>query len=165
MNNLEQMIQAVTTAYRADVGSTGEAFGLHDGEWLAIASLVSQARLVPAAERQELLERAVQLSQTLLGAALLRQATDFEWDASKLVAADSILVLSDHIFESGALHLARTVVDALLEADESLTPLQRGRALAKRARIDARLGRLDEAADQYRQVGRLGRRAESTELR
>ena len=44
------MIHAITTAYRADVGDSGEAFGPHDDEWLAIASLVSQARLMPAAD-------------------------------------------------------------------------------------------------------------------
>ena len=159
------MIHAITTAYRADVGDSGEAFGPHDDEWLAIASLVSQARLMPAAEHHELLERAMRLSQTLLGAALVRQAADFDWDPAKLIAAESILALSDHIYESGALHLARALIDALLEADASLTPLERGRALAKRARIDGRLGRIEEAADQYRDVARLGRSADNAELR
>jgi len=159
------VIHDVTTAYRADVGANRATLGGHDHEWLAIASLVSQACLMPAAERRELLERAVHLSHTLLDAAVLRQAADFEYDPSSLVAAESILVVSDHIFQSGALHLARAMIDALLEADTSLTPLQRGRALGKRARIDGRLGRIDEAADQYRDVARLGRRLESAELR
>jgi tetratricopeptide (TPR) repeat protein len=159
------VIHAVTTAYRADVGAHGDAFGLHDDQWIAIATLVAQAGLMPPSERQELLARAVDLSQPLLGTALSRQSTDFEWDPSRPLAADSILVVSDHIFQSGALHLARATIDALLEADPSLTPLQRGRALAKRARIDGRLGRIEEAGDQYKEVTRLGRRAGIAELR
>jgi tetratricopeptide (TPR) repeat protein len=159
------VIHAVTTAYRADVGAHGDAFGLHDDQWIAIATLVAQAGLMPPAERQELLAKAVDLSQPLLGTALSRQSTDFEWEPSPPIAADSILVVSDHIFQSGALHLARATIDALLEADPSLTPLQRGRALAKRARIDGRLGRIDEAGDQYKEVTRLARRSGILELR
>ena len=159
------MIQAVTTAYRADVGAHGDPFGAHDDQWIAIASLLSQASLLPLSERQELLERAVDLSKPLLGTDLVRQCTDFEWDPSRPTAGESILVVSDHIYESGALNLARATIDALLEADTNLTPLHRGRALAKRARIDARLGRLDESADQYKEAARLARLFDIPELR
>lgn len=162
------MIHGITTAYRADISSRGNAFGPRDDEWLAIASLISQAHLVPDQDRQILLDHAVDFAERLLGADVVRRAADFEWgqpgDVDRM-RSESILILAEEIYQLGALHLARAVIDALLEVDSSLDVVHRGRILAKRARSDWRLGRMEEAADQYRMVARLGREARSAELR
>ena len=162
------VIHAVTTAYRADINANGGAFGPRDDQWLTVASLVSQACVVPKDERPLLLDDAVHLAEELLGGSVVREAADFEWGCSDHPArmpSESILILADDIYQSGALHLGRALLDALMEADASLDTVQRGRVLAKRARIDARLGRIPEAADQYREVTRLARHGGSAELR
>jgi tetratricopeptide (TPR) repeat protein len=57
------------------------------------------------------------------------------------------------------------LVSAFLEADTSLSILQRGRLVSRRARVDARLGYVEEASDQYGAVAQLGKEIDSAELR
>src|SRR5262249_50654249 len=47
----------------------------------------------------------------------------------------------------------------------SLSPVQRGRLLARRARILSRLGRMDGARDHFMTIERMGKEANSDELR
>lgn len=160
------VIQSATAAYRADAGTDGKAIGPGDGDWLVIASVLSHACIAPRAERDSLVRDAVAAARAVLREHETREATSSEWgSATDASAAEIILMLADVMYESGALHLTRVVLDGFLEADSSLGILDRGHLLARRARVDGRLGRLEEAADQYRTVSRLGKQIDSAELR
>lgn len=157
------MTHSPTAAYRADIGVAAKSFGADDDGWIAIASLLSQASALPADEGAELLGSARELARAAL---LARPATvETEWGSPGVGTNESFLIVADEMYQAGALHLARMVLDSVLRADRSLSALDSGRLLARRARADARLGRLEEAADQFRVVSRLAKQIDSSELR
>ena len=158
------MIQSATAAYRADIAPSSSPFGAHDGGWIAVASLLEQAVLVPGPERETTVSRAIELARQLLAESALPTGAVPEWGVDEPAASDPIVVLADRAYQAGAFHLGRAMLDALLDADPSLTPRQRGRVIGRRARIDSRLGRREEAADQFRELASQGRRLNVPEL-
>lgn len=153
-----------TTAYRADLSPRTQPFGADDGAWVMVANLLEQARSLTDADGRALVDEAIAVARASVGAESIERAAAQEWGSVERTPSEAVVLLADRAFEAGALHLARAIVDALLDADRTLTPVQRGRLLARRARADGRLGRLSEAADQYRDVERLGVEVDSAEL-
>ncbi len=151
-------------AYRADVNRESRPLrqGSHDGDWIAVTTLLEQAALVPGAAR--LIERAIEIACDCLGAGEIRRRSDREWRDNR-APAEAILILSDDAFDADAFNSAIAMLVALDRADPGLNPVLRGRLLARRARAVSRLGRLEEACDGFRAVERLGIEAASAELR
>lgn len=154
-----------TTAYRADLSERAGPFGPDDGAWVTVASLLEQARsLTDAAQARMLVAEATAVARDAVGRQAVERAGQQEWGTVERTPVEPIILLADQAFEAGALRLARAILDALLEADRTLGAVQRGRVIARRARADGRLGRMSEAADQYREVERLGGEVGSVEL-
>ena len=159
------MGKTATAAYRADLGSRDKPFGGVDGDWITVASVLQHASLVDEPARGELLREAVELATGIVGEAEVQRLAAREWQDRDRAESEAIIILSDTIHTAGALNLAATMLDALLDADTSLNVVQRGRILAKRARIDWKAGKLDEAADRYRNIESVGRRSKSAEVK
>jgi tetratricopeptide (TPR) repeat protein len=159
------VIQSATAAYRADLAATAKPFGPHDDSWITIATLLSQAGAVSEEQRGALVSAATELARAILTEVAAAQPSRSEWGSPDVGTCETVLILAEQMFEAGALHLTRVLLNAFLEADTSLTILQRGRLVSRRARADARLGHVEEAMDQYRAVARLGKQIDSAELR
>jgi tetratricopeptide (TPR) repeat protein len=159
------LAQSAATAYRADLGSREQPFGGVDGEWITVAAVLEHAALVGEPERTQLLRNAVTLATRLVGDAEVRRLAEREWQDRDRSESEAIVILADRIEAAGAFMLAGSVLDALLEADASLSSVQYGRVLARRARLEWKAGRLDNAADRYAYLESLGRRSKSAELR
>lgn len=159
------MIQSATAAYRADLAATAKPLGPDDDAWITIATLLSQACAVSDEPRAALVRNAAELARALLLERAAAHASRSEWGSADVGTCETVLILADHMFEAGALHLTRVALSAFLEADTSLSILQQGRLVSRRARVDARLGHVEEAMDQYRAVARLGKQIDSAELR
>jgi tetratricopeptide (TPR) repeat protein len=158
------LTKPATAAYRADLGVRDQPFGVADGDWITVATVLEHAALVDEPARGELLREAVRLATEIVGADEVQRLAEREWQDRDRSASEAIVVLADKIHNDGALDLAGSMYDALLSADSSLNIVQRGRILAKRARVEWKSGRRDDAADRYRHIEALGRRAKSSEL-
>jgi len=152
-------------AFRADSGRdvVPRPPGPRDGIWIAVTSLLEHAPLVPG-DAASLVARAAGMARDTLGDDFIRRRGDREWRDERW-PGDAILLLADDAYEADAFQTALSMLTALDRADSGLSPVQRGRLLARRARILARLGRLDDARDHFRAIWRLGKEASSTELR
>src|SRR5436190_6245738 len=159
------LAQSAASAYRADVGSRDQAFSGVDGEWITVASVLEHASLVAEPAKGELLHKAVGLAAGIVGQAEVQRLAAREWQDRDRGASEAIVILSDLVEAAGAFTLAAMLLDALLEADGSLTVVQRGRILARRARKEWKAGRLDDASERYRHIESLGRRSKSAELK
>lgn len=145
---------SATTAYRNDLAAHGQPFGAHDGDWLVVASLAEQRQL----------ESAWQHAAETLGGAELERLARREWNDA-WCDADALILLAAKLHDQGAYRLAAALLDATLGLIPSDEALRFGRTLAQRARTAYQSGELEVAEDQYRQVDRIGRQAESAELR
>jgi tetratricopeptide (TPR) repeat protein len=158
-----------TKSYRADATRDGVprrlATGMEAREsaWIAVTNLLEHAIVVPS-DAPALVRHATELARDVLGKDFVRRRGDREWPRDRW-PGDAILLLADDAHEADAFQTALALLTALDRADPELQPVHRGRVLARRARTIARLGRLDDARDHFRAVGRLGREAGSVELR
>jgi tetratricopeptide (TPR) repeat protein len=159
------LTKPATAAYRADLGARDQPFGRADGDWIAVATVLEHATLVDEPTRGELLREAVRLATEIVGADEVQRLAEREWQDRDRSASEAIVILADRVHSDGALNLAANIYDGLLDADASLTAVQRGRILAKRARVEWKSGRAEEAADRYRHIESLGRYSNSPELR
>jgi tetratricopeptide (TPR) repeat protein len=163
-----------TRAYRTDAtrggarrlasGAEGEG---REGSWIAVTNLLEHASLAERVEDGDPappLAAAIEIAREMLGDEVIRRRGDREWPNHRF-PADAVLLLSDEAYEADALQTALAMITALDGADRSLSPVQRGRVLARRARILSRLGRMDGARDHFIAIDRLGRQAKSDELR
>lgn len=163
MKDLRPMLKKSSiAAYRADREGAGAAFGGRDRAWLIVSSVLENATLVIESERLDVCRRAIALALTVMGEPL-------DWIGGgwpgELPAWEAVVRLADDAYESGALNLAETMLTALLQARENLGASETGLVVARLARVTSKLGLLDEAADLYRWVGRLGREKKSPELK
>lgn len=157
--------RAATDAFRADVAARPEPGAESAAVWLTVASLVEHAALVPETEAAVIVSRAIELARDAIGETELARLGTNEWGEQDRVPSDAIVLLTDAMQGADMLHLAGATLDSLLAADRELGPIQRGRIVAKRARVAWKLGMLEEAEARYRDVARLGRREGSAELR
>ncbi len=157
-------IKSGPTAYRTDAMRDGRSRpGARDGTWIVVTSLLEHASLA-GADRPALVARAVDIALESLGSQVVQHRGDREWRDNR-TPSDAILLLADDAYDADAFNTAITMLTALDRADPGLNAVQRGRLLARRARYLSRLGHLEEAADHFRTIGRLGKLADSGELR
>jgi tetratricopeptide (TPR) repeat protein len=165
MNNQAVHVRSGASAFRADAARDAvEAAGRsREGLWIAVTTLLEHASVVASHDRQRLLDRAIELARESLGDDPVRRRSEREWRDER-TPSDVVTLLAEDAYEAGAFNTALAMVGALERADTTLTPVQRGRLLVRRARAIARLGRLDDARDHFLAVRRLGRETDSPEL-
>ena len=159
-------IPFVSTAYREDSAARNGPFGPRDGSWIAIASLVERAARGIPGDRIKLLREAISLAvETIGGAVEVDRLATREWENHDRTESDALLLIADQIHYSGANGLSAALLDCLALADDSISTVIRGRILAKRARIDWKAGRIDQAIERCKYLDSIGRRSHSDELR
>jgi tetratricopeptide (TPR) repeat protein len=160
------ILQSVSgsAAYRADSRrEVAPRPGAQDGVWIAVTSLLEHASL-GSGDSDALVRRAIEIAIETLGDDFVRSRGDREWPGER-TPSDAILLLSDRAYEADALNTVVAMLAALDRAETRLTPVQRGRLLARRAKALSRLGRLEDARDHFLAIDRLGRDVRSAELR
>jgi tetratricopeptide (TPR) repeat protein len=165
VDNFAPIARPATDAYRADVAAAPERGGDAAAVWLTVASLVEHAALVPEGEAADVLGTAIGLALEQLGEEAFVRLGAAEWGEADRVPSDAIVLLTDAMQSADLLNLAASTLDSLLGADRALGPVQRGRILAKRARVAWKLGMLEEADARYRRVEHIGRSQQSAELK
>jgi tetratricopeptide (TPR) repeat protein len=156
-------INSGPAAYRTDAMRDGRSGpGARDGTWIVVTSLLEHASLV-GADGPTLVARAIEIAHEALGD-VAKGRGDREWRDNR-TPGDAILLLSDQAYDADAFNTAVTMLTAFNRADPGLNVVQRGRLLARRARYLSRLGRLEEARDQFQTIGRMGSEVDSSELR
>jgi tetratricopeptide (TPR) repeat protein len=156
---------SAAAAYRADMSGRRLEFDADDGTWLAIATILEHAARLPAESRCVLVNDAIELAQSVVPSSELAQRAPREWPEGDRTPSEIILLVADRAETAGCLHLAAFILDALAAAVLEITPVQRGRIIARRARVAWKSGEIDAAADRYHDLDRLGRRLGNTELR
>ena len=160
--------QPVLDAYRTDIAHrrSDEPFTQHDGEWIAVGSLLSNARKVPVALRERLLAQTRDAIRRLLGDALWTRGPLLDPappDDVRLLGP-RVRLLCEQIEDAGALHLADALVGAYLLSGDAIEPLERGRIVALRGRFAWKRGDHVMAVERYRRVRTIARRIGSAEL-
>jgi tetratricopeptide (TPR) repeat protein len=151
-------------AYRVDLAGRATPFGPDDDRWLQIACELHLAAMSRGDDRRASLYEAIGLTVDLFGDEFIDGRAEYEWQRN-LGYVEALVVLADVMQEASAYHLAAVLLDDLLLAAADITGLQRGRILAQRARIEWKLGRLDDAFARFEALEALGRRIRSPELR
>ena len=132
--------------------------------WLQAAEpLHAAARARDDSRRRQLLYAALGVAIDHLGDERIDTVAEREWERD-LGYVEALMVLADIVHEAGALRLAGVMLDDLRAAAPDLTPVQRGRIMAQRARVEWKLGHHAEALERYRRIENLGKRARSPEL-
>lgn len=156
--------KSAPAAYRADAAGRPHGFGGQDGTWIAVASILDHAARAETDDRLELCTRAHAMAKEAMERLGSQHTTSVEWRGRTLAGADFVVALADQAYEAGALNTSAAILGSLLNADESMTPLQRGIALSRLARANAKLGLMDVATDQYTAVAHFGRENRTPEL-
>jgi len=111
-----------------------------------------------------LVDTAARAAAKIVGAKEVQRFNSVEWGDQVAEPSTAIVLLAEGMAQNGALNLAATTLDALLVAEPRLRIRERGRIMARRARIEWMRGSLDAATDRYRSLERLGRTAGEPEL-
>jgi hypothetical protein len=160
--------QPVLEAYATDIAhrSRDEPLTPHDGEWIAVGSVLSHARKVPVAERERLIAQARKSIRSLLGRTMWTQGPllDPAPPSDGRILGPRVRLLCEHIEDAGAIHLADAVVGAYLLSGDEIDALERGRIAALRARFAWKRGDHVTAFERYRRVRTVARRIGSAEL-
>jgi hypothetical protein len=158
----------VLTAYATDIAHRQgeEPLTPHDGEWIAIGTLLSHARTVPVPKRERLLAQARTLIRDVLGEPLWTQGPPLDAAPSddEHILAPRVRLLCEQVEDAGAIHLADAMVGSYLLSGDEIDSLERGRIAALRARFAWKLGDHATAFERYRRVRAIARRTGSTEL-
>src|SRR5690348_6248342 len=143
MNHPGPYARSGPSAFRADAArdAVETAGRSREGVWIAVTTLLEHASVVASHDRQRLLDRAIELARESLGDDTVRRRPEREWRDER-TPSDVVMLLAEDACEGGAFNTALAMVGALERADKTLTPVQRGRLLVRRARAIARLGRL-----------------------
>lgn len=154
---------SATAAYRKDLTANGRPFGDHDGNWVAVGSLVERAADLASNDADPLLAKAAEFAAVALGAQWPTMA-EREWGVATPSGWDPITLLALAQFNAGARHSSAALLDGVLVHLRRLSNVALGRALAQRARVAYWFGEHELAEDLYGQVGDLGRELSSAEL-
>jgi len=163
VNDLQPFSASPVAAYRADIDGRDTPLGAHDDVWLAAACTLRLATTSGERTRKHHLYEALGLAIDLLGDERIDDYVRREWPGARSYV-ESLAILADFVHDAGALHLAAVMLDDLALAASDLSTLERGRVLALRARVERKLGRLDEAQERYRHILMLAEKAQSPEL-
>ncbi|MEP6619715.1 MAG: hypothetical protein ABJE47_10375 [bacterium] len=154
-------------AYRADVASrslTGQ-FGPPDGQWIALANMLSHVDssmdALPWTLVDELLDALTPLRQLHLEPPEPVGAT-----AADIVheRGRRIRLVAEEMENAGALELADVVLASYCMAEPVVASLDQGRCLAQRGRLRWKLGDAVASHTRYRETERIGKRCGSDEL-
>lgn len=160
--------QPVLEAYATDIAHrrSDEPFSPHDGEWIAVGSLLSNARMLPVPQRERLLAQARKTIRSLLGKQLWAQGPllDPAPPSDARMLGPRVRLLCEQIEDAGAIHLADALVAAYLLSGDEIDALERGRIAALRARFAWKRGDHATAFQRYRSVRAIARRIGSAEL-
>ena len=152
-----------TSAYRADVAIRGRPFGSSDDSWLAAAAELRAARGQKGAKAREHLYEALGVAIDTLGDENIDAFVRREWRGERCYV-EALAALVALMEDEGAVHLTAVMLDDLLATAAELSHLERGRLLAMRARVEWKLGRLDDAEERYQFIASLARRDKTGEL-
>lgn len=159
------MTISAAAAYRLDAAGRNPASGVDDDRAIVAGAVLQHAALLPALQRSELLRDAIEVAIEIVGEPEVERLAAREWQDMDRTPSEAIMLLAETVQRVGSFNLARVLLDGVLQADDSLTVVQRGRVLAARARIAWKLGFIDDARERYEFVERLARRAKSAELK
>jgi hypothetical protein len=158
----------VLKAYATDIAHRrdGEPLTPHDGEWIAVGTLLSHAGSVPVTKRGRLLAQARTMIRDLLGEPLWTQGPplDAAPPNDRRILAPRVRLLCEQVEDAGAIHLADALVGAYLLSGDEIDALERGRIAALRGRFAWKRGDHATAFERYRRVRAIARRIGSTEL-
>lgn len=160
--------QPVLGAYATDIAHRrgGEPFSPHDGQWIAVGSLLTNARKLPVLQRERLLAEVRKTIRSLLGKTLWAQGPllDPAPPSDGRILGPRVRLLCEQIEDAGAIHLADAVVSAYLLSGDEIDALERGRIAALRGRFAWKRGDHATAFQCYRRVRAISRRIGSAEL-
>ena len=151
-------------AYRNDRVGKSTEFGLSDGTWLTVGSVLSHAKDASRTDRRRLIGAASRLARAAIGLPEIRSRAKRE-KQPVTGPLQAVSFLAEDAENAGALKTAGFILDAAMAADASIDAVNRGRLLARRARVDAKLGNLNEAMSTFRMLEQLARRENRAELR
>ena len=129
----------VLAAYRVELSRRrgGATIGSHDARWITVGTLLSHADGQSTDERDRVMEEARRVTRDALG--------DAQWTRGSVLDAEAPLnahdisprmrLLCEQIEDAGAFTLAETILATYVRADLTISPLERGRLDALRARL------------------------------
>lgn len=158
-------LRGAASAFRLDIAGRphGDPFGARDGAWLAIASLVQHAALLPIDDAASLIAEAQRHAHELLGNNALGRGSPLDAPGSPVSPVLPFRLVAEQAEDAGAYHLAASIL-AGLSAMPDVEPLDSGRIKAQAARIAWKTGDVSRAAALYKEVERHGRELASAEL-
>ena len=159
------MTISAAAAYRLDAAGRNQASGVDDDRAIIAGAVLQHAALLPAPQRSGLLRDAIEIAIEIIGEPEVERLAAREWQHIDRTPSEAIMLLAESVQRVGSFNLARVLLDGVLQADDSLTVVQRGRVLAARARIAWKLGFFDDARERYELIARLARKAKSPELK
>ncbi|MEP6998855.1 MAG: tetratricopeptide repeat protein [bacterium] len=138
-----------------------------DGSWLNVGALLEHAAMLPAAHRASYLETIARAVRDVIGDAAweLGHNTDPPTVLDALSLESRLRIFCEAIEDAGALEVSDAILAAYVAAADAMSPLERARIEAVRARLAWKRGELDVADERYRRVARMARRTDSDELR
>ena len=164
MNEPDIFHAAPAAAYRADLAGRDSPFGEHDDVWIVAASTLHLAAGSGGILRRNALFEALGVAIDLLGDEEIDRYVNREWQGEHMYV-EALAILADSAHREGALRLAAVMFDDLLTAAPDLTVVEQGRLFWLRARVEWRLGNVEQARARYEHIAALGMATDSAELR
>jgi hypothetical protein len=159
----------VLAAYRTDLSHRqgAVALGAYDALWITLGTLFSHVSGLSHADRAQVMREANRLLRDALGEWLWARgpALDATPPRTDGDIGPRMRLLCEQIEDAGAPTLAEAMITTYVRADLDLSPLERGRLDALRARLAWKRGDHTLAEGLYQNVERAARRQRSPELR
>jgi tetratricopeptide (TPR) repeat protein len=158
---------SVLDAYRVVYKRSAHVLDADDGSWLNVGALLEHAAMLPADERSNYLETIARTVRSVIGDAAweLGHNTDPPAARTNQSLESRLRVFCEAIEDAGALEVSDAILAAYVAAADAMSPLERARVEAVRARLAWKRGDLDVADERYRRVALAARRTDSDELR
>lgn len=157
----------VLDAYRETQAEVRGALANDDAQWVRVGALLENACLLPPEARRSHLELVIELVRATLGPEQWAQGhrVDPVRPAMDRSLEARFRTFCEIVEDAGALTLADAMLSSYLNADSTVSAIERGRVEAVRARLAWKAGQLDVATERYRRVAVAARRERSDELK